>query len=612
MSATECFAVGTTATFGNGQATLIEHWNGTTWTIVPSASPTGAAVLRGVSCTSSTFCVAVGDTVSGSSRRFVEQWNGSQWSIVLGPTESGTSFGGVSCASPTFCVAVGWHTGTHTLTLAELWNGVSWSVMSTADPSGINADYLHAVACGSTTSCEAVGQANYPTSPSVRTLVEHWNGTTWSVVASPNRAGADKSNLLGVSCPSATSCYAAGAASGQTLIEQWNGSAWSIATNAPTTSGALFSVGCAATTRCAAAGNFNIVTKIEQFDGTAWSVAPAPVGSSLSSLNAVGCFGVNVCFAVGAAVSASTGTYNGLVERWNGTGWATTPSPAPAGGVRLLDVGCGSSTSCFAVGVTTDNTKAVIERWDGSTWQVITHPSPAGGTFVNLTGVSCASATFCIAVGQASFPTSPATAPLVERWNGTSWTIVAAPHPNGSEDSTLRSVSCISAVNCMAVGQSLGTTLIERWNGTSWSIVASPNPGDQRSLNAVSCFSASSCFAVGREVVSGMLIPLALRWNGSTWAMTPTPSLTRDGGFRGVKCTSNANCFSVGDSNSATLIEQWNGVSWSISPSPNPAGAIQSFLSDVACPSATTCHAVGGFARRTDGAIQYTLAERLS
>ena len=66
---------------------------------------------------------------------------------------------------------------------------------------------------------------------------------------------------------------------------------------------------------------------------------------------------------------------------------------------------------------------------------------------------------------------------LVERWNGTSWSIVTSPNPSGATFAVLSGVSCPSTTSCYAVGESaLDKTLVEHWNGTSWSIVASPNP----------------------------------------------------------------------------------------------------------------------------------------
>jgi hypothetical protein len=135
-----------------------------------------------------------------------------------------------------------------------------------------------------------------------------------------------------------------------------------------------------------------------------------------------------------------------------------------------------------------------------------------------LSGVSCASASACTAVG--SYLTSAAGwAALVERWNGTKWSIEQTPKPNG-ELGGLDSVSCVSARDCTAVGNyftstELNVALAERWNGTDWS--TEPTPISGSALQSVSCASASVCTAVGQYVPlhSSTDGPtLAERWTG--------------------------------------------------------------------------------------------------
>src|SRR5262249_58628362 len=74
------------------------------------------------------------------------------------------------------------------------------------------------------------------TSPGVaQAPIEHWNGRNWSVVTSPN-ASAQNNLLAGVTAISADDVWAVGdfqTTSGagtvfQTLTEHWNGTAWSI------------------------------------------------------------------------------------------------------------------------------------------------------------------------------------------------------------------------------------------------------------------------------------------------------------------------------------------------------------------------------------------------
>jgi len=103
-----------------------------------------------------------------------EQWNGTSWSRLT--TVSPGALYGVSCPSTSFCVAVGNNGGT---TLAEQWNGASWSTMTTTNP---GAGRLHAVSCASITFCVAVGYYYNPSSNTDQTLAEQWDGASWSTM----------------------------------------------------------------------------------------------------------------------------------------------------------------------------------------------------------------------------------------------------------------------------------------------------------------------------------------------------------------------------------------------------------------------------------------------
>lgn len=92
-----------------------------------------------------------------------------------------------------------------------------------------------------------------------QTLVERWNGSTWTRVNSPN-GGSTNSRLNGVHCVTTAVCFAVGTAAGRTLIEGWNGTAWSLSTIPVipgATSSALSGVTCTGTTSCFAVGDYN-------------------------------------------------------------------------------------------------------------------------------------------------------------------------------------------------------------------------------------------------------------------------------------------------------------------------------------------------------------------
>jgi hypothetical protein len=146
-------------------------------------------------------------------KTLVEHWNGTSWSIVASANPAGPAFAalsGVSCTSATDCTAVGFaldSSGFADRTLVEHWNGTSWSIVASPNPFGAASADLSAVSCTNAVNCYAVGFSGDETS--TKTLVEHWDGSTWAIQATPNPSGSNDAELLGVSCPGAT-CYAVG------------------------------------------------------------------------------------------------------------------------------------------------------------------------------------------------------------------------------------------------------------------------------------------------------------------------------------------------------------------------------------------------------------------
>jgi len=344
------------------------------WTTVPSPSRLGSSGFTGVSCSSPTFCVAVGSYAAskGSVRTLVERWDGRRWSIVGSPNPSGaadSSLNSVSCTSPTHCFAVGtWYRDPAKAgePLIERYstveNVLKWRVVPSPHPSFAADGSLRGVWCTSATNCHAVGSYS-PKNTSFRSeaLAERWNGTRWAPVASP-KSGAVFSGLDGVTCTSARNCFAVGyfynggAASGPARILRWGlpGPAWR-EVNAPG-SGSLMSVSCASPTYCVAVGSYSIIGStlavIEEYskvnDVQQWRMVsgngpPAYVGG----LSGVSCSSPTFCIAVGSRGDGGT-----LLEQWDGSQWSTVTNSPPKQS-RLAGVTCTSDTNCFAVGAYT-------------------------------------------------------------------------------------------------------------------------------------------------------------------------------------------------------------------------------------------------------------------
>lgn len=174
--------------------TLIEHWDGVSWSIVKSPNSVVGGYLMSVACTSTIDCFAVGWDNWDPGATLIEHWNGSTWSIVPSPTRGHDgSLSSVACTSATSCMAVGEYDepgSSHSL--AERWNGLAWSVLIPAEPdwrtaSGIERPAINSeltgIACLGVTTCTAVGFWNGGTRASP--LIEHWNGTQWSIEQKP-------------------------------------------------------------------------------------------------------------------------------------------------------------------------------------------------------------------------------------------------------------------------------------------------------------------------------------------------------------------------------------------------------------------------------------------
>ncbi len=330
------------------------------------------------------------------------------WVLQTTPNPSGilAEFNGVSCTSATFCVAVG-DSEPNASTLAALierWNGSTWALQTAPSPAGA---VLFAVSCVSTTSCETVGEDN------AGTLAEHWNGSTWSTQTIGGTL------MQGVSCTSATFCIAVGNAN----VEVWNGSSWAAqAISLPANSG-LIAVSCSAANACTAVGtSFSTVTGLrsgiaEQWNGSAWSAQAFAQPGPNTVATGVSCPTATSCMAIGS-FGTSVGT-SALSESWNGSTW-TPVATVSASVTGLNGVSCVSATDCTAVGTASTSTGTqvtVAQAWNGSAWTLQTTPNPAGATASALEGVSCPTITDCTAAGL-SRVVNPTDHTLAEQWTG--------------------------------------------------------------------------------------------------------------------------------------------------------------------------------------------------
>ena len=318
---------------------------------------------------------------------------------------------------------------------------------------------LFGVAATSAKDAWAVGQYQSAAGP-LRTLIMHWNGTSWTRMPSPNPApGGDVLN--GVAAVSASGAWAVGGRNGRTLILRWNGTVRRQMPS-PDLAGALAAVAATSATDAWAVGLDGTGSSqgiIEHWNGKAWTAMRNPVRTG--NLDGVAAVSAGDVWAVG--YSGNPNASHALVLHWNGQAWRQVRAPDQPGNGIFWGVAATSAGNAWVVSGAAqkalDVNKTVIEHWNGTAWARVpsANPKPGGGI---LSGVAAVSASNAWAVGfdeDFAFGFEG----VIEHWNGTSWTLVDSPLPDGA----LYAVTAQSARDAWAVGGAL----IEHWNGTRWS-----------------------------------------------------------------------------------------------------------------------------------------------
>ncbi|HEY5002466.1 MAG TPA: hypothetical protein VII61_04900 [Ktedonobacteraceae bacterium] len=305
---------------------------------------------------------------------FITSWNGTRWSRVSSPSAPGQTLSAVVAISVHDVWAVG--------SVIEHWNGTQWRLIS--HPKGS----LTSVAAVAADNVWAVG-TQYDRPKNYQTLIEHWNGRSWNVVRSPNGSQGDNS-LASIAVVSATDIWAVGSftqpleSDDYLLIEHWDGSRWSLAPTpairpAAWVSNYLASMGVISKENIWAVGGSYIppISKYQvlllHWNGNIWQQIPGPrLGSEC-------CVGLSEVIAISAtdiwAVGGSD-TNQPLIIHWNGSTWSVVASPPLKGvvGGSLSGVAVVSADDIWAVGtadITNIDSKHIIEHWDGGAWQLV-------------------------------------------------------------------------------------------------------------------------------------------------------------------------------------------------------------------------------------------------
>jgi hypothetical protein len=413
------------------------------------------------------------------------------------PTDAGSTSpqpnvytSGSSCGAANACVTVGWYEDTagHDWGLIEQQNQTSWTDTEAPQPSSNSG---HGTEQG------------------------FWFGSPECGFLAPCRP---------VSCPTSSFCVAVGSYNDtdgfqEPVVDTLSGGMWTsqepplpsdTATDATPTHprGELYSVTCVSATSCVAVGSYvntsnATVAMIDTLSGTTWSTSPVttlPTGANGTdaTLTGISCATATSCAAAGNYEDTDSSSNGLLVVLANGS-WTTYrapegPNPGTDGDghqfASAIQVACPSQTICIGVGVyvtASDSELPLIDTWNGTTWTGQAGALPmnaASGAASNLVAISCGSPTSCTAVGQYTTPT-PRGLGLIDTLSGGTWTGTEAPQPanvpaSASQESVLYEVSCATSASCVTVGEyssTVGETpLVDTLSAGTWSGLAAPVP----------------------------------------------------------------------------------------------------------------------------------------
>jgi hypothetical protein len=329
LSENDAWAVGvsynTERTIGS---TLIEHWNGAQWSVVPSPNPSSTInLLEAVAAVAANDVWAVGFAARTPNSILIMHWNGVAWSVTPNPVTSMslTNLAALAVVSTNDIWAVGTgRVGDEDATVTIHWNGTAWSLIPSPNVAPEVDNTLTGATAVASNDVWAVG-TQHPTSlTDPHTLILHWNGSGWRIVPSPNDGGSTVGNhLLAAAAVSAKDVWAVGYSEFGTLSEHWNGSKWSVVpTPDPPGGESLF-----------------LFSTAVQPNGVVWSV-----GEFFQDQQ------------------SGSGT---LTERWNGSQWVivTSPNSGPSQN-ELFGVAATPGGTLWAVGTAYNYPKqrTLVER----------------------------------------------------------------------------------------------------------------------------------------------------------------------------------------------------------------------------------------------------------
>jgi hypothetical protein len=305
----------------------------------------------------------------------------------------------------------------------------------------------------------------------------------------------------------------------------------------------------------------------------------------------------NVWFPSDADISLPT--FHAGMLRWNGKSVTAAPEPAI---MDMLDksiqqASFDSSQDGWVLGSMSADANSIpgqayLAHWNGTRWTIMPFLGPQDKATVEghipaLTGVAAVSPADAWLVGTKDVSLGGAGGgAIIERWNGSTWSVVPNPASTPSSAGRLDTLRVISPKDVWAVGRQVnaqGTTvpLVERWNGRKWSIVPIPAGATPSALFAISSTGPNDVWVAGDQLRPGTAdtaAPLVEHWNGKSWTMMSLPDLGAHGDKAlGIYAASPDDVWVTNEhagpqisGGTSGVFLHWNGTRWARVTVPGP------------------------------------------
>jgi hypothetical protein len=275
------------------------------WTQVAGDPNVAAGIFEGVAASGPNQVWAVG-MFPGA---VIERWDGTRWKAESLPSaDSDGSLRAVASLAPEDAWAVGSSSSHHPMALH--WDGLSWSDVPMPS-SGEGNDFPLAISASEPADVWVGGYTSTPTAGD-QALLEHWDGSQWSVLRAPTGQF-----INGISAVSPSNVWAAVDTGGQDAIAHWDGFGWQEQSLTPFQR--LRGIFARTDNDIWAVGYDSDGALVLHWDGTTWTRIPNPTKRPMT-LRAVAASSAHRVWVVG-----SPGHHRPFVERWNGIGWRRTP-----------------------------------------------------------------------------------------------------------------------------------------------------------------------------------------------------------------------------------------------------------------------------------------------